>query len=375
MPLYKTKALFGDNLKLGPPSVHLRGYNDNPVKNLGSITMQLYQGNTAHQMLCEVADTRGHMILGREQSLKMGYVQFPEIKAPDVHYKAETSIKKVTAMKEEPVTEPVVPAIQQSTDSSITFNGKTHQLPTTKEYLLKEYADVFDGIGTLPGGKYHIQLKDGYKPVQHPPRTVAQSLKPAYRAELNRLMGLKVIAEVRGYTEWVNSIVPAKKSDGSLRLCLDPKDLNKQMKRDKWYSRTMDDVLPELAGSKFFSLLDAKSGYWHIPLDHESSMLTTFNTPWGKFRWLRRPFGLTVSGDVFQERLDRVLRSIPNTTGIADDVLSHGKTAATHDATVITLLETARANNLTFNAKKFVFRSQDCPFFGGNLTSGGPQEG
>ena len=379
IPLYKAKALFGDNLKLGPPSVYILGYDDNPVKNLGSLTMLLYKGNTPVQVLCEVTDTKGHMILGRHQSLKIGYVNFPEIQAPNIPYKKEsstrkgpeTSIKKVTTTRQEAATEPVVPVIQQSTDSSITINGKTQQLPTSKEYLLKEYADVFDGIGTLPGGAYHIQLKDGYKPVQHAPRTVAQSLKPAYREELDRLLRINVIAEVREYTEWVNSIVPAKKPDGTLRLCLDPKDLNKEMKRDKWYTRTMDDVLPELAGSKFFSLLDAKSGFWHIPLDHESSMLTTFNTPWGKFRWLRLPFGLTVSGDVFQERLDRVLRSIPNTTGIADDVLSHGKTATAHDAAVITLLETARANNLTFNAKKFVFRSQDCPFFGGNLTSDG----
>ena len=51
--------------------------------------------------------------------------------------------------------------------SSITINGKTHPLPTTKEYILHEYADVFKGVGTLPGGPYHLKLKDSYKPVQH----------------------------------------------------------------------------------------------------------------------------------------------------------------------------------------------------------------
>ena len=81
--------------------------------------------------------------------------------------------------------------------------------------------------------------------------------------------------------------------------------------------------------------------------------------------WLRLPFGLTVAGDVFQERLDRVLKSVPSTTGIADDVLCYGNAEIPHDAALITLLETARANNLTFNAEKFVFKSQDCPFFKG----------
>ena len=61
----------------------------------------------------------------------------------------------------------------------------------------------------------------------------------------------------------------------------------------------------------------------------------------------------------------------PNSAGIVDDILCHGNEETTHDAAVITLLETARANNLTFNANKFVFKSQDCAFFGGHLTPAG----
>ena len=166
---------------------------------------------------------------------------------------------------------------------------------------------------------------------------------------MERFTQLEVIKEVREHTEWINSIVPVNKPDGSLRLCLDPKDLNQAIKRNQWYSRTVDDILPELADSK----------YWHVPLDRESSFLTTFYTPWGEYRWLRLPFGLKVAGDVFQERIDRVLRNVPNSTGIADDILCHGNEETAHDAAVITLLETARANNLTFNANKFVFKSQD----------------
>ena len=370
LPLYKAKALFGDNLKLGPPTVDLIGYNDSPVKNLGSCVVFLYHGKETYRILCEVADSRGYMILGRQQALRMNYVKFPEIHKPAIKATAEKTVKQVTTGQDEG-SKPVIPVIKRPSRDQITAQGKTHQLPTTKEYLMREYADRFTEIGTLPGGLYHIQLKSDYKPVQHAPRQVAVKLRPAYKAELERLVKLGVITEVTEYTEWINSIVPAKKSDGSLRLCLDPKDLNKAIKRNQWYSRTLDDVLPELAEAKYFSLLDAKSGFWHVPLDHESSMLTTFNTPWGKYRWKRLPFGLKVSGDVFQERLDRVLRSIPNTTGIADDILSHGKDEVEHDAAVISLLETARANNLAFNAKKFTFKSQDCPFFGGHLTSDG----
>ena len=92
--------------------------------------------------------------------------------------------------------------------NSITIGGKTHPLPTTKQYILHEYADVFKGIGTLPGGPYHIQLKGSYKPVQHPLRSVPLGMQSAYKAELDRLVKEGIITEVHEHTEWINSIVP-----------------------------------------------------------------------------------------------------------------------------------------------------------------------
>ena len=126
-------------------------------------------------------------------------------------------------------------------------------------------------------------------------------MQTAYKTELERLTKEGIITEVKEHTEWINSIVPVMKPNSSLRLCLDPKDLNKAIERNQWYSRTIDDILPELAKSKFKTLEDATSGYWHIVLDLDSSLLTMFNTAWGKFRWLRLPFGLKIASDVFQE--------------------------------------------------------------------------
>ena len=231
--------------------------------------------------------------------------------------------------------------------SSITINGKTHSLPTTKEYILHEYADDFKGVGTLPGAPYHIKLKDSYKLVQHSPRSGPLGMQSAYKAELDRLVREGIITEVHEHTEWINSIVPVMQEDSSLRLCLDPKDLNKVIKRNQWYSRTLDDILPELAQSKYFTVKDATSGFWHIILDFRSSLLATSDTPWGKYRWLRMPFGLKVSGDIFQERLDRVLRLVPGVLVIVDDIVINGAMENTHNGTVLILCETARLNNLS----------------------------
>ena len=87
------------------------------------------------------------------------------------------------------------------------------------------------------------------------------------------------------------------------------------------------------------------------------------------------PFGLKVSGDVFQEKLDRVLRLVPRVLGITDDIVVHGATENTHDGTVLVLCETARLNNLSLNAKKMQFKSTDCKFFGHKLTPDGIKVG
>ena len=172
-------------------------------------------------------------------------------------------------------------------------------------------------------------------------------------------------------TEWTNSIVPVRKANGSLRLCLDLKDLNKNIQGNQYYTRTIDDLSAELHGTKYFTLMDAKSGYWMIWLDRESSLLMTFNKLWGKYRWLWLPFGLLVSSDIFQERLDAVIKTVPGVTGIADDVLAKGDDETSHDVPVLSLLKTAWSNNLKFSPDKVQFKTIECKFFGQLLTQVG----
>ena len=74
---------------------------------------------------------------------------------------------------------------------------------------MKDYANIFQGIGTLLGPPYHIELKDEYTPVRHAAWSVPVGLQEAYKAELDRLVKEDVIIEVDHYTEWVNPIVPA----------------------------------------------------------------------------------------------------------------------------------------------------------------------
>ena len=191
----------------------------------------------------------------------------------------------------------------------IELKGKTHNLPTTKDYIPREYVNIFKAVGSLPGEPYHIRLKQSYKPAQHHPRSVPIDKQAAYRAELDRLVKEGIIAEVHTHAQWITSITPVVKSDGHLRLCLNPKDLNKTIEWNQWYYRALDEQLPELSQYKCFTLNDANSAFLYIALELQNSLLTTFSTPWGKFKWLRLPFGSKLSW-CFSRKTGQSLKTI-----------------------------------------------------------------
>ena len=91
-----------------------------------------------------------------------------------------------------------------------------------------------------------------------------------------------------------------------------------------------------LNGAKCFSILDARSGYWNIKLDQKSSLCTTFNSPFGRYRFLRLPFGLVCAQDIFQRKVDETFGDLPGVTGIADDIVVYGYTRRT----VVTMMKT-----------------------------------
>ncbi|GFS05684.1 retrovirus-related Pol polyprotein from transposon 297-like Protein [Elysia marginata] len=191
-----------------------------------------------------------------------------------------------------------------------------------KENILQDYSDCFDGIGKFQG-PYHIAIDTTIPPVIHGQRKIPISLKEKIKSELDEMSAQGIITKVKEgeLTAWVNSLVYKEKPNGRLRLCLDPKDLNKAIQREHHVTPTVEEILPKLAGAKMFSIVDAKCGYWNMELDAESSYLTTFNSPFGRYRFLRIPFGLRMSQDVFQARIDQTFEGCEGVIGIADDII------------------------------------------------------
>lgn len=96
----------------------------------------------------------------------------------------------------------------------------------------------------------------------------------------------------------------------------------------------IEDILPELSNAKVFTTVDARNGYWHVVLDEESSLLTTFDTPVGRYRWLRLPFGLCVASEIFQKRLHQALENLEGIFSIADDIIIYGAGDTVEEANV-----------------------------------------
>ncbi|KAG1661281.1 hypothetical protein GQR58_021516 [Nymphon striatum] len=161
----------------------------------------------------------------------------------------------------------------------------------TEQDIRSEYADVFEGEGT-----FHTPLKleidEAVSPVKSPLRRIPIALKPELRKELDRLQQMRIIEPVDTPTDWVSSLVIVKKPSGKIRLCIDPKPLNKALKRCHYPLPIIEDLLPELSRAKVFSKCDVKNGFWHVKLTEKSSYLTTFETPFGRYRWLKMPFGI-----------------------------------------------------------------------------------
>ena len=122
----------------------------------------------------------------------------------------------------------------------------------------------------------------------NPPRRVPEALKSKLKTELDRMESDSIIKRVLEPTEWSNSIVVVEKpKTGKLRICLDPKALNDAIRRPHYPMRTLDDITSVLTGAKYNTLLDITHAYWSIALDDDSSYLTTFSTPFGRYRYLR----------------------------------------------------------------------------------------
>ena len=159
------------------------------------------------------------------------------------------------------------------------------------------------------------------------------------KQKLQDLVDKDVITPVDTPTEWVSSMVAVRKKDhDDIRICIDPYDLNAAICREHYPMRTIEDVLKRIPNAKVFTVLNASNAYWQIALTEDSSYLTTFSTPYGRYRFKRMPFGIKSASEVFQKAMDHLFAGYPCEI-VKDDLLVWGSTEAEHDERLIKVLD------------------------------------
>ena len=153
-------------------------------------------------------------------------------------------------------------------------------------------------------------------------------------------------------TEWTIAFMPR------------PKYLNTAILREHHAIPTLEEILPKLHKAKFFSMVDAKCGYWNVILDKESSYLATFNSPFGRYRFKRMPFGLNMSQDIFQAKIDQTFEGCRGVLGIADDIVISGPTEEEHDQNLRSMMGRCQETGLRLTPDKCHIKQEKIKFYG-----------
>ena len=143
-----------------------------------------------------------------------------------------------------------------------------------------------------------------------------------------------------------------------------PPDLNAAIKREDFRPPSFETISSTLNGCKTFTVVDMSNCYWHQKLSLRSSKLCTFNTPFGRFRFQRMPFGISCAGDVAQKMVETNFGDIPRVLPVFDDIIIGGATEAEHDEALRKVLSRARERNIKFNRAKIQYRVPQVKYMG-----------
>ena len=266
-----------------------------------------------------------------------------------------------------------VPILGLKTSASLRLIERVMSVENVKvPAYVSEYADCFGELGTLPK-KHHITIDRSVKPVVHAPRRIPIVIKDKLKTTIDKMEKLNVIEKITEPTDWVSSMVVVEKANGNLRICLDPKDLNKAIKREYYHMPTAEEIFGEMKGAKFFTKMDASNAYWQIVVDEESSKLLTFNTPFGRYKFKRLPFGIHSASEICQQQIGHILENIEGCANAQDDIIIWGKDRPELVERTKAVLTAVKKSGLKLNAAKCVYEVRDLQFLGHKISGDGIQ--
>ena len=208
----------------------------------------------------------------------------------------------------------------------------------------------------MEGETFAIALMEGAKPFcVKTPRTVPFAYRDKLKKELDQLQQQGIITPVTEPTEWCSPIVVTpKKGTERIRLCVDLSKLNRYVRREKYISPTPAEAVADIAAeeAKFFTVLNAKKGYHQCPLEEASQLMTTFITPFGRFKYCRAPYGLSSIAEHYNRRMADAFQGLTGFRRIVDDIIIYDKDEATHKEHVRQFLKRCQDKKITLNRDK-----------------------
>jgi len=246
--------------------------------------------------------------------------------------------------------------------------------PTTN--ILDEHSDIFKGLGCMTNVQVKLHMNQDMTPVQQPIRRVPWHTRQRVDEEIQRLLDSDTIEEVpttNEPTSWLNPYVVVPKKDPSqIRFCLDMRQANKAIIRERHVIPKFEEILPELHDAKVFSKIDLREGYHQLRLHKSSHHVTAFATHKGVYRYKRLFFGISSAFETFQKHVEIALAGCKGARNISDDILIWGKDQEDHDKNLDeALTRLNNRNNLKLNKDKCIFSVESLVFAGHRLSAAG----
>ncbi|GJU10213.1 putative reverse transcriptase domain-containing protein [Tanacetum coccineum] len=234
--------------------------------------------------------------------------------------------------------------------------------------VVREFEDVFpEDLSGLPPQRqveFHIDLVPRAMPIMKSPYRLAPSEMQELSGQLQELQDKGFIRP--SHSPWGAPVLFVKKKDGSLRMCIDYRELNKLTIKNRYPLPRIDDLFDQLQGSRYFSKIDLRSGYHQLRVHEDDIPKTAFRTRYGHFEFTVMPFGLTNAPAVFMDLMNRVCKPYLDKFVIVfiDDILIYSKTKEDHEVHLGLVLELLRKEKLYAKFSKCEFWLQEVHFLG-----------
>ncbi|GJS01963.1 putative reverse transcriptase domain-containing protein [Tanacetum coccineum] len=241
--------------------------------------------------------------------------------------------------------------------------------------VVREFADVFpDELPGLPPAReieFGIELIPGAEPISKAPYRMAPVELKELKEQLQEMLENGFIRP--SVSPWGAPVLFVKKKDGSMRLCIDYRELNRITIRNRYPLSRIDDLFDQLQGAKYFSKIDLRSGYHQLRVREQDISKTAFRTRYGHYEFLVMPFGLTNAPAVFMDLMNRIFHEYLDKFVIVfiDDILVYSKSEEEHERHLRIVLEILRHKKLYAKFSKCEFWLQQVAFLGHIVSADG----